>query len=183
MKIICHRGNLSGPNPEKENQPEYIDIAIKSGFDTEVDIWSSYGVLYLGHDTPQYKIDIEWLTERKDKLWIHCKNLEAVDFLLDMCMDFHLFWHQNDDLTLTSFNYRWTYPGKKLGKKSIAVIPELETDWNFSEAYAVCTDFPMSVLDKLPQFKLETAYAKYVEACMYVEEYPMDIVSYVKSKS
>jgi hypothetical protein len=178
MKVICHRGNLNGPNPDKENQPEYIDIAIKSGFDVEIDVWSSYDSLYLGHDGPQYKIDFRWLRDRLTRVWIHCKNMEAVQSLLDSGYDFNIFWHQTDDMTLTSHKYCWTFPGKKLNERSIAVMPELETDWNFSIACAVCTDFPMSVLDKLPQFKLETAYAKYVEECMYVEDYPVDLTTF-----
>ena len=28
MKLIAHRGNIEGPNPLKENDPEYIDIAL-----------------------------------------------------------------------------------------------------------------------------------------------------------
>ena len=36
---IAHRGNTRGPNPEKENQPEYILQAINEGFDVEIDVW------------------------------------------------------------------------------------------------------------------------------------------------
>ena len=39
MKLIAHRGNINGPNPEKENHPDYINTAIKSGYDVEVDVW------------------------------------------------------------------------------------------------------------------------------------------------
>ena len=28
MKLIAHRGNINGPYPLEENNPEYIDIAI-----------------------------------------------------------------------------------------------------------------------------------------------------------
>jgi len=28
MKLIAHRGNINGPNPEKENHPDYINTAI-----------------------------------------------------------------------------------------------------------------------------------------------------------
>ena len=38
MILIAHRGNTIGPNIEKENHPDYIDEAIKKGFDVEVDI-------------------------------------------------------------------------------------------------------------------------------------------------
>ena len=39
MKLISHRGNLSGPIPESENNPSYITNAINKGFDVEVDFW------------------------------------------------------------------------------------------------------------------------------------------------
>ena len=36
---------------------------------------------YLGHDTPDYEVTENWLSKRKDRLWIHCKNLEAASKL------------------------------------------------------------------------------------------------------
>ena len=39
MKLIAHRGNIDGPNPERENSPEYIEEALKAGYDVEVDVW------------------------------------------------------------------------------------------------------------------------------------------------
>ena len=39
MKLISHRGNLEGPNPERENHPDYIYEAIQAGYDVEIDIW------------------------------------------------------------------------------------------------------------------------------------------------
>ena len=36
---ISHRGNLTGPIPEKENTVDYINDAIHQGFDVEIDIW------------------------------------------------------------------------------------------------------------------------------------------------
>ena len=38
--------------------------------------------------------------------------------------DIHCFWHQEDDVTLTSRGFIWTYPGKPLTSKSICVKPE-----------------------------------------------------------
>lgn len=32
MQLISHRGNVLGPVPDKENNPNYIDLAIKSGY-------------------------------------------------------------------------------------------------------------------------------------------------------
>ena len=38
MIYIAHRGNIRGPNPERENSPDYIDEAIQSGYYVEVDV-------------------------------------------------------------------------------------------------------------------------------------------------
>ena len=38
MKIISHRGNIRGAIPDKENRPSYIDCAIGSGYDVEIDL-------------------------------------------------------------------------------------------------------------------------------------------------
>ena len=54
----------------------------------------------------------------------------------------HCFWHQEDDVTLTSNGYIWTYPGKQLTTKSICVLPELKKQ-NHSACYGICTDYPM----------------------------------------
>ena len=64
--LIAHRGNITGPNPEKENHPEYIDKAIACGYDVEVDVWDVSGKLVLGHDVPQYEIDMNFLFDRKN---------------------------------------------------------------------------------------------------------------------
>ena len=58
MILISHRGNISGENPEKENHPEYIDKAISLGYDVEIDVWDDSGKIVLGHDVPQYEIDM-----------------------------------------------------------------------------------------------------------------------------
>ena len=61
MIFISHRGNLDGLNPDRENSPEYIDEAIKLGFDVEIDVRTKDGELWLGHDEPQYKVSEMWL--------------------------------------------------------------------------------------------------------------------------
>ena len=77
MLIISHRGNLQGPSPF-ENQPSQIDICLEAGFDCEIDLRVENDELFLGHDSGQYKITQDWLFDRKEKLWIHCKNFNAI---------------------------------------------------------------------------------------------------------
>ena len=138
MIYISHRGNLKGRNIERENEPAYIDEAINSGFDVEIDMWWVDGRVYLGHDGPQYEVDNEWLVDRVDKLWIHCKNVELLNWIRSTIL--HYFWHEEDTLTLTSKQYVWVYPGKQPIIGSIAVMPEIHND-KIKKCAGVCSDF------------------------------------------
>ena len=140
MILISHRGNINGRIEEAENRPDYIDDTIKLGYDVEVDIWVIEGVFYLGHDEPQYGITLDWLNKRKDRLWIHCKNIEAVEFFNLLFETYNYFWHQEDTVTLTSKNFIWAYPGKQPINRSIAVMPELLND-NVDSCIGICSDY------------------------------------------
>ena len=147
MKLIAHRGNINGPNPLEENNPEYIESAIAKGYDVEIDVRCEDHQFYLGHDESQYYIPMTWIVKRKDKLWIHCKDLISLDILSSSPVDFHYFWHQEDDFTLTSKNYIWTYPGKSYTPNSIIVMPELNmsvktfADLKAFNCHGICSDF------------------------------------------
>lgn len=142
MIYIAHRGNINGPNPELENHPDYIQKALNSGLDVEVDVWHYENNFYLGHDMPQYKVENTFLLNAK--FWHHAKNIEALYKLNAMNPNYliNCFFHNTDDATLTSGGWIWTYPGKILTKHSIAVLPEIVTNWDIAEAYGICTDFP-----------------------------------------
>jgi hypothetical protein len=140
MKLIAHRGNINGKMESWENEPTYIDLAIKKGYDVEVDIWYVDELLYLGHDNPQYNIDFKWIHDRFKQLWIHCKNVDAVVYFKDCGYDINYFWHQDDTLTLTSLNNIWVYPGKQPIKDSIAVMPEINNE-DITQCLGVCSDF------------------------------------------
>jgi hypothetical protein len=149
MKIIAHRGNINGPNQEMENNPEYILKTLSLGYDCEIDVRLIDRNLYLGHDLPQYQINLDFLLINRDKLWIHCKNLEALDFL-NGYKELNIFWHETDQYTLTNKGYIWSYIGVKTTKNIICVMPELAYD-NYidvvnkknidNELYGVCSDY------------------------------------------
>lgn len=148
MRLIAHRGNIDGPNPLEENRPEYIDNAIELGYDVEIDI--RYDIaddgFYLGHNDPQYVVTSYWLAQRMDKLWIHCKNIEALYHFASKTGGYNYFWHQEDDFTLTSKNYIWTYPGKSYTPKSVIVMPEWQLEQDFDSlriynCFGICSDF------------------------------------------
>jgi hypothetical protein len=139
MIYISHRGNINGRIEEVENKPEYIDDAIKMGYNVEVDVWFVNGIWYLGHDKLQYEINYSWLKERKSKIWVHCKNIEALE-ICDEKIELHYFWHQEDTVTLTSQGTIWAYPGKQPIKNSIAVMPEIHND-NVVGCLGICSDY------------------------------------------
>jgi len=140
MILIAHRGNINGRFESYENEPNYIDKALEKGYDVEVDIWMIEGNFYLGHDKPQYGITLEWLDKRKNELWIHCKNIEAMEWFNSLLGTYNYFWHQEDTLTLTSKGYIWVYPGKQPIKTSIAVMPEIYND-DISQCLGICSDY------------------------------------------
>ena len=106
IKLISHRGNIRGTQPGLENTPEYIEDTLSKGYDVEIDVWYKNG-FYLGHDNPQYNINLNWLLERKDKLWIHCKNFKALTKLLNT--DLTIFYHEKEDYTIISNGIIWAH--------------------------------------------------------------------------
>jgi hypothetical protein len=138
MIIISHRGNTNGKIEEYENYPLYIDSALEQGYDVEIDIRYIDGNLYLGHDNPEYSTTLSWLRKRKDKLWIHCKNHAAVEHLYQT--DLNWFWHDSDDMTLTSNGFIWAHPKIQPLVNSIAVLPD-NYNWDLSLCVGVCSDY------------------------------------------
>lgn len=141
MIKIAHRGNISGPNKDFENSPIHIGVAISSGYDVEVDIWMGEDGIFLGHDSPVYKVDEEFLEDIKEEAWFHCKNIEAMGYFSNYMPDARYFWHEQDKYTLTSNGYIWTYPGNTLTNKSIVVLTKPMDLSLFEGVYGVCTDY------------------------------------------
>ena len=147
MKLIAHRGNTSGPNQETENTTSAIDEALSQGFDSEIDVWMFHGKVFLGHDAPSFEIDPEWVEERRHKLWVHCKNTEALGYFAEK--GFNCFFHDIDAYTLTLEGFVWAYPGMPAaGNKCIAVMPEYVSDiseYDFSKYFGVCSDYVLDI--------------------------------------
>ncbi len=141
--FIAHRANIYGKT-DVENTPKQIDYCINNGFDVEIDLWSIDQNLFLGHDYPEHKIDFQFLEDRNKKLWIHCKN-ESTLFLLQN-HDMNYFWHENDDFTLTSKKFIWTYPNKQniLANNQIILdfnsITKKQIEYYSGRIYGICSD-------------------------------------------
>ena len=146
MLIIAHRGNINGPNIEYENKPEYLLKAINTGYFIETDLWvienNNEYKLFLGHDKPQYEINIEFLLNIKEKLFCHCKNIKALKFIITNYPEIECFFHDIEECTLTSKNKIWNNVGKELTEKSICVMPE-RVNQTPKNCLGVCTDFPI----------------------------------------
>ncbi len=141
MIFIAHRGLFSGPDPETENTPRQITAALNQGFDVEIDVWMIDGKFFLGHDKPVHEVPKEFFWNYK--MWFHCKNIEALAALANHpCAE--AFFHDKDDVTLTSRNFIWTYPKAEipLSYYSIAVLPELVGEWQgLDKCYGICSDY------------------------------------------
>lgn len=148
MIFISHRGNLDGPDERTENSPLQIDKALKMGFDCELDIWFQDGNLYLGHDAGKYPIHFNWVLERSENLWVHCKNSEALYFF-SAKKEINYFWHNEEKHTLTSRGVLWNLPGQEPHPNAISVLPEshanLYSNPNSINALGFCTDYPLKL--------------------------------------
>jgi|TARA_R100000084_G_C4636685_1_gene141357 hypothetical protein len=136
MRLISHRGNVFGPDPKNENNPDRINTLLNSGLDCEIDLWKVNNEFYLGHHEPHYKVGRNFLC--KSNLWIHAKNFDALHALPS---DAKFFWHQGDDFTLTSNGLIWTFPSKAVGEKSIIVDNNRNWREKNYNCFAVCTDY------------------------------------------
>ena len=141
MIYIAHRGNINGPNHIDENKPEYLIDAITKGYHVETDLWVIDNILYLGHDSPQYKININFLLDIKDWLFCHCKNIDALYYLIKNHSDIECFFHDGDECVLTSKKKIWNYPGTKQTSLTICVMPEMAEQLIDTNCYGVCSDF------------------------------------------
>ena len=151
MILISHRGNINGRIPERENTPDYIDEAIAKGYDVEIDLWAykviagpEYDIhLWLGHDQADTKVELKWLLDRRDSLWIHCKNFCALSYftLKIYYLGFNAFHHESDEpYVLTTNGSLWAYPGYEGDKNTICLLPEYYPQ-NLDPFKGICSDY------------------------------------------
>lgn len=149
---IAHRGNLHGPNPQMENMPMYLMEALSLGYNVEVDAWLSNGIFYLGHDRPEFIVDETFF--ENDKIWVHCKNLSALDYLI-LNSSVHCFAHDSDNFALTNRSYIWCYPKiQTLTPNCIAVMPERVPAWNLKNCAGICSDYILNYESKFKEGNL-----------------------------
>ena len=117
MILISHRGNMNGVIVEKENTKSYIQQAIDLGYDVEVDIRHENDNFLFGHDYGQHDVDLQWLLDRKDKLWVHCKDFTSLSKLINT--DIRVFYHQKEDYTIISDGHIWAHNLNNIDDKKL----------------------------------------------------------------
>tara|TARA_R100001129_G_scaffold165125_1_gene131699 strand:+ start:541 stop:984 length:444 start_codon:yes stop_codon:yes gene_type:complete len=141
MILISHRGNINGVNLERENTQSYIQEAIDLGYDVEIDVRYIDKKFWLGHDESDYEINLSWLLDRKNNLWIHCKNFEALSELINT--NLRVFYHLQEDYTIISDKHIWAHNLNEINDKCIIPLinkSDIE-NWTPKLVYGVCSDY------------------------------------------
>ena len=75
---------------------------------------------------------------RHNRLWCDAKNFEALNHLLTF-QKINVFWHQEDNYTVTSQGYIWAYPGQ-YGNEARTIAVKPKPSMKLEDFYGVCTD-------------------------------------------
>lgn len=142
IKLIAHRGNINGRQPDRENHPDYIHDAVLAGFDVEVDLWKIGEQLFLGHDKPRHEVDFAFLLRKADRLWIHAKDLQALE-LVGLDPRFNAFCHVNDPRTLTTKGQVWTRSSEEDYDANCILLRLEYSAMEQPDCFGVCTNFPV----------------------------------------
>ncbi len=141
MLLVAHRALLNGKK-DGENHPEQIEYCLNHGLDVEIDVWYTDDSFWLGHDQPQYRVDIDFL--QLPNLWLHCKNIESAKLLRHYTW-LNSFIIDKDDYTFTTKNWLWLSPtyGYSI-RNAICVMPE-DPRWKFNSDHlldfaGICSD-------------------------------------------
>lgn len=139
---ISNRGNLTGMNSYKENSPDYIQIAIDSGFDCVVDVSYMEGVVYFGTANHLYIVDLEFIAKNNEKLWLRCANPQTLQYFFSLnnqikCIMFLL----NEQLTSNQTLWLSSYNDIQSYNQIIIVMPEWSNWKTYSNALGVCSNY------------------------------------------
>lgn len=138
MEYISHRGNIKGISRKEENSPSYIERAIAMGYSVEIDVWKKDASLYLGHDGPDYLVSLDFLKKHANKLYLHCKNHDAFEYLYKE--NYEIFWHTEEDFCLTSKGNIWAKPNACKIKNRIEVRLRYDKNFDTSDLFGICSD-------------------------------------------
>lgn len=108
------------------------------GYGVEIDIWKKGTNLYLGHDGPDYFVPLEFLKKYSNKLYLHCKNHDAFEYLYKE--NYEVFWHVAEDFCLTSKGNIWAKPNGCKIKNRIEVQLRYDKNFDTSDLLGICSD-------------------------------------------
>lgn len=138
-KLIAHRGNVTGPQPDRENRFDYLIEAIAAGYDVEVDVWKAGGSWFFGHNGPSYSVTLTQIQEIAPHAWFHIKNVAA-----GIAMGFHgfhSFTHDQEPYAYTSRGIKWSHRGEP-NQLGIVCMPNLDTEQDLiRNCHGVCHDY------------------------------------------
>lgn len=145
MELISHRANLFGPDETQENHPEQILKCVSLGFNVEIDLWINEQGLYLGHDSAQYKIELDFLLNLRSFLYVHIKSSTKVSDLYEM-RNINWFFHEDERFVYTNLKDKWYYPSASIMTDGINLMPETTMGLGDFSSLAnqktrVCSDF------------------------------------------
>lgn len=144
MILISHRGNTNLINAERENTQEYIDEAITKGYDVEIDVYGGKdSSLWLGHDLPERMVELSWLKQRKESLWIHCKNVESLCVIVESGL--RCFFHEKEKQTIIGNTDKiWTHDIENATNKSIIpliTLADIMQHNKYPHVFGICSDY------------------------------------------
>lgn len=152
MRVIAHRGNLTGPDPEKENTWAAVRKCARLDIDAEIDFWVKDNRLCMGHDENNLEqVSLYQFRELKINIYAHCKNLDALQFLGQNTPGNMIpFSHDVDDFVALRNGEIWAHPNylKNIKDKTMVIAmtwgePVKEELLGFA---GVCTDWPLELL-------------------------------------
>lgn len=129
MLLISHRGNINGTDSDNENTISYLKTALRNNFLVETDIIYYKQKYYFGHcrDSIKEEICLDFLNENLDKMLLHCKDIESLNFIKSF-NKFNYFFHERESYALTSFkwliSHSSNYEEKLDIKDTIIMLPE-----------------------------------------------------------
>ncbi len=152
MVIIANNGNLKGSTEFTYTQKQ-VELALKTGYDVKIDISLQDNGFFSGKDS-EHKIDIDFLREHVNGLWIACYNLAALDFFNNDPTDFNCYWFWGGDYMLTSHQHIIALSHVDLPKHyGVSWFPELNPDKSIKDAWGIITDFPSDYRKSMNQSK------------------------------
>lgn len=143
--IVSHRGNLTGPDIKYENTIGQVMYALSFGFFVEIDVWKLEGEDFfrMGHDKPRLGEAIPLNFLEDEKLFCHCKNEEAYQFLKNNDK-VKAFQHEDEPLVHIK-NFKWLHSSNnsKPDNSIKVILGEINEIESLKCYTGICTDYPL----------------------------------------